>query len=112
MPTKRHQEHPEADAMHAIHDAVVASGLAVLWRNNCGVATWQNGARTRYGLGLGSADLVGVLRPSGRAVAIEVKSPVGKATPAQLAWRRAWEGAGGLYILARSVEDALDGMVF
>ena len=104
--SKRRKKSPESDLMHAIHDTLVRAGVT-LWRNNCGIATWDNGARTRYGLGVGSADLVGIWR--GRFVAIEVKATTGQ-TEAQKCWQRAVDQAGGLYIVARSVEEAIDGI--
>ena len=55
----------------------------VLWRNNVGIAD-QRGARVRYGLAVGSADLIGCL--NGRFVALEVKTSTGRATPEQRLW--------------------------
>lgn len=107
----RPRRHEESDALKAIRETVVASGRAVLWRNNGGVATY-GAARVRYGLGLGSADLIGLLVPSGRGLAIEVKSARGRLSSEQMAWRGAWERAGGLYVLARTPEEALDAIVF
>lgn len=102
---------PETLLMVAIHDAVIASGRAVLWRNNGGVARFGE-ARVRYGLAPGSADLIGVVvRPGtphhGRALAIEVKTPGEKLEGAQECWRGVWERAGGLYVCAHSVDEAL-----
>lgn len=58
----------------------------------------------------GTPDLLGVLRrPNGigQGLAIEVKTLKGKQRVAQAHWQTAWEARGGLYILARSVEDVL-----
>lgn len=44
----------------------------------------------------------------GRALAIEVKRATGRQSPEQAAFQKAWEARGGLYILARSVEDVLE----
>jgi hypothetical protein len=41
----------------------------------------------------------------GRPLAIEFKSPKGKLSPEQKEFREAWEGVGGIYIEARSIED-------
>lgn len=111
IPFPKPRKPRETDILRAIHDGVIASGRACVWRNNVGRATYGT-ARVQYGLGLGSADLVGLLVPSGRGVAIEVKTPVGRLSPVQVAWRGAWERAGGLYVLAHSVEEAIDGLVF
>ena len=51
----------------------------------------------------GTPDLLGVW--NGRALAIEVKNAKGKQRPEQIAFQKAWEARGGLYILARSVDD-------
>lgn len=75
------------------------------WRNNCGVALHPNGARVVYGLAVGSADLVGVVR--GRFVALEVKTPTGRVTPAQAQWLALVRAQGGVAEVVRSVEDAL-----
>ena len=45
---------------------------------------------------------------SGRFVAIEVKAPGGKASKLQLAQLKRIESAGGIAILAESVEDVID----
>lgn len=57
----------------------------------------------------GTPDILGVIRP-GRAFAIEVKAPTGKQRTAQVAWQHAWEKRGGIYILARSLDDVYRGL--
>ncbi len=69
---------------HAHGQAVAWIRLAVgnqpdftLWQNQSGVATHRKGdnvtGTVRYGLAVGSSDLVGILGPYGRWVALEVK---------------------------------------
>ena len=41
---------------------------------------------------------------------IEVKTATGRQRPEQKQWQSAIEAAGGCYILARSVDDALEGL--
>lgn len=53
----------------------------------------------------GTADIIGCV--DGRAVAIEVKTPNDRLSPAQRKFRDAWERAGGIYIEARSVDQAM-----
>ncbi len=96
----------ETGILLAIHDAIALTGRALLWRNNTGMATF-GGARVRYGLGLGGADLVGVLRPRGRAFALEVKTEAGRLSAEQRAWHGAWTDAGGFVACVRSVDEAL-----
>lgn len=71
-----------------------------------GVAVWS----ILQGLGStpGIADLIGVYR--GRAVAIEVKAGNNTQSDDQIAFQAAWERAGGIYILARRVEDVAAGL--
>ncbi|HXG69941.1 MAG TPA: VRR-NUC domain-containing protein [Gemmatimonadaceae bacterium] len=99
----------ETAILLAIHDAVALTGKALLWRNNTGLARF-GGARVRFGLGIGGADLVGVLIGPGKFIAIEVKTPSGRMTTEQRCWRDAVVKAGGVYILARSVEEAVEGV--
>lgn len=75
-----------------------------LWRHNVGAAKDKRGALIRFGMA-GQPDIMGVLGPHGRFVAIECKSPTGRIGPAQANWRAAFEPLGILYILARSVDD-------
>lgn len=77
-----------------------------LWRQNTGVARYAapGGPRTvRFGLP-GAADLSGILR-DGRRIEIEVKAPTGRQTEEQQRFGAMIERMGGIYVLARSVED-------
>lgn len=82
----------------------------VLWRNNVGVAQHWNGREVetvKYGLANGSADLVGLLAPSGRWVALEVKAPKGRTTDEQGRWLALVRKMGGFACVVHSVEEAL-----
>ncbi len=83
----------------------------VVWRNNTGALHALGAAGRvrpmRFGLAVGSADLVGVLRPSGRFVAIEVKTSTGRLRPAQAQWSRLVQSMGGFYAVVRSADDAI-----
>lgn len=46
----------------------------------------------------------------GQAFGIEVKTEKGKQRTAQVAWQNAWEKRGGIYILARSLDDVYRGL--
>lgn len=74
-----------------------------LWRQNTGVARMGPDRVVRFGVP-GQADLTGIL-PGGRRLEIEVKSPTGQQTPEQRNYQRMVERFGGVYVLARSVED-------
>lgn len=92
----------EADIQRAIMLALSARDDCVIWRNNVG---FDRENAVRYGLCKGSADLVGIVKP-GIFVAIEVKSPIGKASPEQLRFLALVRSMGGRAGVARSVEDA------
>lgn len=80
-----------------------------IFRNNTGCLPDYRGRAVRFGL-IGSADILGCLRPSGRFLAIEVKAMNGYQSEAQKNFQRVITEAGGVYILARSVEDAIHGI--
>ncbi len=56
----------------------------------------------------GIADFLGVWH--GRAIAIEAKSRRGIQSPAQQEFERRWCQSGGIYILAKSIEDLAQGL--
>ena len=82
----------------------------VLWRNSTGAdGEWsaRGGVRhMRYGLARGSADLVGILAPHRRLVALEVKTPTGRVAPEQEQWLELVRRMGGFACVVRSVADA------
>jgi hypothetical protein len=85
-----------------------------LWRQNTGVGFFPDGRtgkmrKVRFGQP-GQADLIGLVRPSGRWLEIEVKSETGRQTDDQKTRQRIVERMGGIYILARSVEDVWAGL--
>jgi hypothetical protein len=101
----------ETQLMVSIQEVVNVSGRARVWRNNTGALPAKGrGGRTfpiRYGLGVGGADLVGLVLGSGRFFALEVKLPGGTQSAEQIAWGRGVEGAGGFYRVVHSVDDAM-----
>lgn len=93
----------EGALQDAIRLALADEPGLVIWRNNVGVAE-HRGARVRYGLAVGSADLVGIL--NGRFVALEIKTPTGRASPEQKLWLALVRRHGGFAAVVRSVEEA------
>jgi len=103
-----------------------------LYRNNVGMAYAgkpekrgrsvfiANAYPVRYGLSVGSGDLIGyrmmTITPGmvGRKLAVfasvECKDDKGRAKPEQEAWLAQIKTAGGLACVARSVEDARKGL--
>ena len=59
-----------------------------------------------YGLAVGSADLVGIA--SGRFVALEVKVGRDRLSPEQRAWLAHVRELGGVAVVVRSVDEALE----
>ena len=80
-----------------------------MWRSNTGAAMWRksngsSGGMVRFGMP-GQADISGIMRPGGRRIEIECKTKNGRQSKEQQAWQRMIEWAGGLYVIARSIED-------
>jgi hypothetical protein len=103
----------EKQIMQSIQLELAKIGVR-LFRNNVGMLEDRNGQKVKYGLCKGSSDLIGwtlVRCPDGeRAVftAIEVKTPIGRATPEQLAFIEAVNRDGGIAFIARSSQEALE----
>ena len=92
----------EKQVQHAILRAFGTDARMRIWRANSGVARY--GKRTvAFGLP-GQADLTGIL-PGGIRLEIEVKGPRGRQSANQRYYQEMIEGFGGVYVLARSVED-------
>lgn len=93
----------------AIERALNASGRVLVSVNNGGAQKSEHKGKKRfvkYGLGKGSADLVGLLR-SGRYFAFEVKRPGKKPTPHQRAWLAKIRQWGGFAAWGTSVGEAM-----
>lgn len=86
---------------------VAISGLphSLWWRNNTGRLPTATGRWVSFGV-LGSPDICGIL--NGRFVGIEVKTSRGRQRISQRRFQAACERAGGLYVVARTVGEALD----
>lgn len=109
--------------------AVTALPETMAWRNNTGSA-WQ-GKRVTGSVGTlvmlepgmvilrearpvtfglpGSPDIIGVRRQ--RAIGAEIKSDDGVQADLQIRFQRAWEKAGGLYVLARSADEVVEVLI-
>lgn len=108
-PTKRPKSKTrESDTLAAI--MVYLSGRTDLraWRMNTGALKTDAGF-VRFGLP-GQADISGIM-DNGRRLEIEVKSPSGRRSPAQDRYAAMIQKFGGLYILARSVDDVRNAFI-
>ena len=78
---------------------------AVLWPNNTGAAIHHSGHRVRYGLTIGSADLIG-LTAEGRFLALEVKVGRDRVRPEQALFLALVQRMGGFATVVHSVHEA------
>lgn len=106
----------EAGVQSAIRLVLGSSPGIKMFRNNCGMyQDPKSGNWVRYGLLPGSGDLIGwrsvVITPSmvgqriAQFVSVEVKTPKGVVKPDQRLWAGNVLKAGGIAIVARSVDD-------
>jgi hypothetical protein len=96
----------ETNIMSECMIALSADGH-LIFRNNVGAYTDpKSGRLVRYGLAVGSSDLVGVCS-DGTALFVEIKTPTGRVSPAQEAFIAAVRRRGGRAGVARSPEEAV-----
>jgi hypothetical protein len=79
----------------------------LIWRQNVGKMRAANGRVVSFGVP-GCPDIIGCYR--GRFIGIEVKTLTGKQREAQVRFQSALERAGGIYVIARSPDDALSAL--
>lgn len=72
------------------------------WRNNSGALKTEYGSFVRFGA-VGSPDIFVV--KDGFIIGLEIKSKVGKQSPAQKEFERAIKEAGGEYRIIKSLDD-------
>ena len=98
----------EVEIMRAIQLALGARRDVRVWRSNTGVGRALTDPSSVVAFGLpGAADLSGIVSPSGRRLEVEVKSATGRLSPVQRAFGEMVQRFGGIYIVARSVEQAI-----
>lgn len=95
----------EQDIQRLIMLALSEAGC-LIFRQNVGVLKNAAGIPIRFGLAIGSSDLIGIA-PGGRFLAVEIKTAKGKATPEQLRFIEAVRDRGGIAGIARSPAEAL-----
>ena len=101
--------HDETDLLSALVSLLNASGRCQVWKNKTGAlrATGRGGRSypMRFGLGVGGAELVGLLR-HGRFFSLEPQA-LPKQSDKQRAWQAVVEAHGGFYAVVRSIPEAL-----
>lgn len=115
---RKPRKRTETTTLTEIRSVLSRLPYVTIQRNNSGALKDETGRLVRYGLGEGSADLVGVVTvglgsisgpiiPVGIALAIEVKAPGKKPTAQQIAWLAHYKSRGAIVGVAESVEDAM-----
>ena len=92
--------------VRAIRLRLGAMADLVLWPVLPGGVADASGRPIRCGP-VGMSDLIGVVAPHGRWLAIEVKTGRGVLTPDQARWQSIVRSMGGVAGVARSVDDAV-----
>lgn len=97
---------------NVLNDCLVAlsNAGAMVWRQNTGVLKDARGRPVRFGLCVGSSDIIGIC-PDGVFLAVECKTQKGRATDKQLTFIRNVQKQGGRAGIARCGEDAVDIML-
>ena len=102
---RKAQRQSESHILNACLIALSAAGCLV-WRQNTGVLPDRQGRPIRFGLCVGSSDIIGVA-PDGKFLAIECKSAIGQPTDAQVRFLAAVRAHGGRAGIARSGAEAV-----
>lgn len=95
----------EAQVLADVRRALGTLPSGAFWRNHTGQLRDERGQVHRFGLAVGSADLVGVYH--GRFIALECKSSTGRVSKEQHEWMRVVRDAGGFACVVRSADEAL-----
>jgi len=72
------------------------------------IVTLANAQLITFGLAVGSADIIGIHKATGRFLAFEVKTSTGRPTKEQLNFIEQVRAANGVAGIVRSTQDALD----
>ena len=105
------RQEKETDTQRAICDYLKLKGYRCFWRQNNTAISYvdAHGARRFRAMPAyarrGLPDIMLVHPITGRLYGVEVKTSIGKQSEEQRAFQADLEGANGIYILARSIED-------
>lgn len=102
----------ETDLVRAVLEYLQLRGIPS-WRNNTGAATYidRYGKKrfVRYGIP-GGFDILGLIPPTGRFLAIECKVGKNKPTAKQIEFWDTVLDAGGLAVVAYDLDDVFDAL--
>ena len=104
---KPKRNHPEKDLQNTILQYLQIRHIFA-WRQNSGAAKFDNHF-VRFGIP-GISDILGLIPPDGKFLAVEVKAPMGKLTPYQKDFLDRIKASGGCAIIARSLDDVIYGL--
>lgn len=92
-----------------VNEILVALSRAgvLCWKQHQGRVLTLSGKPIKVGLN-GAGDINAILPPRGRFASIDAKTGSGVQSDKQEKFQKAVEKQGGLYLVARSVEDALE----
>lgn len=124
MPRKKKTEFFQAGERSEIDIPVTANALTrhiieyltiigcKAWRNQSGALKVEGkgnarGRYVRFGQ-KGSSDILAVMPPNGKLIAVEVKAGKDRLRPEQQAWLDEIESKGGIAIVAHSLDDVCD----
>ena len=96
----------ESDLLRLVMDYLAARKV-FHFRNNSGALKTEKGYYVRFGC-QGSPDIICCI--DGQFVGIELKGDKGKQSPEQKVFQDHLDMAGGKYILAKSLEDIINGI--
>jgi hypothetical protein len=99
------KDRTEANILNDCLIALSGAGCTV-WRNNTGQLPDKNGRPIKFGLCVGSSDIIGIA-PDGVFMAIECKTRMGQPTDTQVRFINAVNKSGGRAGIARNSSDAV-----
>lgn len=102
---RKAQRQSESHILNACLIALSAAGV-MAFRNNTGTLPNREGRPIRFGLCVGSSDIIAIA-PDGVFVAIECKTAIGQPTDAQVRFLEAVRRQGGRAGIARSGAEAV-----
>lgn len=125
--TNKKYKNPHSELKNDVIKEVAKSGLAKVWPQETGKAYTIGSVKKavvklKTGLSImdffdhlrfiaygkvGAADITGIILKDGRRLEIEIKTGTGEQEPDQIDYGNSIARCGGIYIVARSVEQAL-----
>lgn len=95
------------ELVNDIRGYLTGTSQVLIWRNNTGMLPAANGRMVQFGLALGSSDLIGILSPSGRFLALEIKlRGASDLSPHQRTFINVVNGFGGAAACVSSIKEA------